>query len=217
MKKRIFPIIAAAMVIVSAFTACSSSKNDVNSKLPSAAPTPAPHSSASPTPAPATPKPSAAPDESSSLSKAEKDIELKSFREALMDEYGDDYVPDTVLTDDEIMEKTGLTEDMFTEIYGEVSSNEENPDIFLAVRAKDGREDEVKQAFEKYKNSLLEDQRYEAYSDRIKSAEIYSHDDYVFMILLGTDDFGEDVENIGERFMDEIRRGVDAIKDVFVR
>jgi hypothetical protein len=206
MKQKIFAIAAAVLMIMTVFTACS------NGKTTSSAASPTPKTSASPSPNVSNnpeASPSVKPDASASA------VELESFRDALKKEYGENYIPDRALTESEIEERTGLTTDLYSRVYAEASTLDESPDIFIAVQAKDGKTEEVKKCLEKYRETMLADNKYEANAERIKAAQVYSQDDHVFMVLLGTNEFGTDNQNIGESLKKEMQRGIDAIKRVF--
>lgn len=210
MKQKFFGILAAALMIMTAFTACSSGKTTSSAVSPS----PSTKTSASPSPK-VSASPEASPSASSNVSGTSTG--LASFRDALKEEYGEDYIPDRVLTEAEIEEKTGLTTAMFSEVYAEASTLDENPDIFIAVKAKDGKTEEVKKLLESYKEKLLADNKYEANKEKITAAQVYTEDDHVFLVLLGANKFENAGENMAENFKTEMQRGVDAIKRAFAK
>lgn len=137
---------------------------------------------------------------------------LGSFREALRDVYGEKYYPDTKLSEEEIRTELGMDETLYEEVYAEKTAQKAHPDTFIAVKAKQGKVDEVKEKLTAYKQRLLEDNDFAASADKINAAEIYSEGDYVFFVLLGDVEDGENSEGIAERFGNEIQRGIDAIK-----
>ena len=139
---------------------------------------------------------------------------LDEFAAALKKEYGSDYLPDTVIDNREIENMTGITQDMYEDIYGEKSSMSMNPDIFIAVKAKEEKRDEVKRLLEKYKEKMAADENYKDAGSRAGSAHVMEQDNYVFLYLLGKNDFGDTVENIGDEIGKELKRAEEVIKNM---
>lgn len=137
---------------------------------------------------------------------------LGTFREALRGVYGEKYYPDTQLTEAEIREELGMDNTLYEEIYAERSAQNAHPDMFVAVKAKDGKTEEVKQKLTAYKQHLLENNNFAAHTEKINAAEIYAEGDYVFFVLLGDVEDNVSSEGFAEAFGKEIQRGIDAIK-----
>ncbi len=199
MIKKIMPALL-AVLLVGTFTGCQSRNNtssSLSSTVSSAASNTDGHASASP---------------NASVMPEENLNGLGSFREALRDVYGEKYYPDTKLSEEEIRTELGMDETLYEEVYAEKTAQKAHPDTFIAVKAKQGKVDEVKEKLTAYKQRLLEDNDFAASADKINAAEIYSEGDYVFFVLLGDVEDGENSEGIAERFGNEIQRGIDAIK-----
>ncbi|MBE6730858.1 MAG: DUF4358 domain-containing protein [Ruminococcaceae bacterium] len=139
---------------------------------------------------------------------------LDEIAAALKEEYGNDYLPDTVISNSEIEEMTGITSDMYEDIYGEKSAMSMHPDIFIAVKAKNNKKDEVKKLLEKYKETMASDKNYEAAGERINNAQVMEQDNYVFLYLLGKSDFGDTVSDIGGEIGKELKRAEEVIKNM---
>ena len=137
---------------------------------------------------------------------------LGAFREALRGVYGEKYYPDTELSETEIREELGLDDSLYEEVYAERSAQNAHPDMFVAVKVKDGKTEEVKQKLTAYKQRLLEDNSFEANTEKINAAEVYAEGDYVFFVLLGDIEDSVSSEGFAEAFGKEIQRGIDAIK-----
>lgn len=137
---------------------------------------------------------------------------LGAFREALRGVYGEKYYPDTELSETEIREELGLDDSLYEEVYAERSAQNAHPDMFVAVKVKDGKTEEVKQKLTAYKQRLLEDNSFEANTEKINAAEVYAEGDYVFFVLLGDIENSVSSEGFAEAFGKEIQRGIDAIK-----
>ena len=137
---------------------------------------------------------------------------LGAFREALRGVYGEKYYPDTELSETEIREELGFDDSLYEEVYAERSAQNAHPDMFVAVKVKDGKTEEVKQKLTAYKQRLLEDNSFEANTEKINAAEVYAEGDYVFFVLLGDIEDSVSSEGFAEAFGKEIQRGIDAIK-----
>ena len=130
------------------------------------------------------------------------------------EEYGNDYLPDTVINNREIEEMTGITPEMYEDIYGEKSAMSMHPDIFIAVKAKSDKKEEVKKLLEKYKETMASDENYQSAGDRINNAQVMEQDNYVFLYLLGKSDFGTAVSDIGGEIGKELKRAEEVIKNM---
>ena len=137
---------------------------------------------------------------------------LGMFRDALRDVYGDKYYPDTEMTEEQIREELGLDESLYEEVYAEHTAENERPDTFIAVKAKSGKVDEVKEKLTAYKQRLIDENSFDANADKLNAAEVYSEGDYVFFVLLGDVDDGTSSEGFAEALGKEVQRGIDAIK-----
>lgn len=138
---------------------------------------------------------------------------LDMFRDALRDVYGDKYYPDTEMTEEQIREELGLDESLYEEVYAEHTAENERPDTFIAVKAKSGKVDEVKEKLTAYKQRLIDENSFDANADKLNAAEVYSEGDYVFFVLLGDVDDGTSSEGFAEALGKEVQRGIDAIKE----
>lgn len=138
---------------------------------------------------------------------------LGMFRDALRDVYGDKYYPDTEMTEEQIREELGLDESLYEEVYAENTDENERPDTFIAVKAKSGKVDEVKEKLTAYKQRLIDENSFDANADKLNAAEIYSEGDYVFFVLLGDVDDSTSSEGFAEALGKEVQRGIDAIKE----
>ena len=138
---------------------------------------------------------------------------LGMFRDALRDVYGDKYYPDTEMTEEQIREELGLDESLYEEVYAEHTAENERPDTFIAVKAKAGKVDEVKEKLTAYKQRLIDENSFDANADKLNAAEVYSEGDYVFFVLLGDVDDGTSSEGFAEALGKEVQRGIDAIKE----
>lgn len=216
-KKNLLGTVFAALLLCTVFTACSSrggESSSVSSSLSSAASDREESTSPSPD-ASASSDGSGSSDSSASGSSGAPEggvSGLPAFRDTLRDVYGDKYYPDTEMTEDEIRDELGLTDDLYEEVYAERTAQKAHPDTFIAVKVKDGKTEAVKEKLEAYKSQLKEDEDFSANADKLDAAQIYDNGDYVFFVLLGDVEDSVSSEGIAEAFGNEIQKGIDAIQ-----
>ena len=234
MKRNILAFLLAALMALS-FTACG--RRDKNEGMVSQSPSPDTSTVPSTTPSPsASPSPefSTVPEDESEGSMPEVsmngEMKLTDFRDAVKEIYGKGYIPERELSEQEVEELTGITSDMYDEILAEASSEETDPDIFIAVKAKDGMGGEVKEKLEIYKTQAGDKFTDEKYADKLAASRVYQTGDYVFMMLLGDESMwngaenaegetlseaaGDAVENIGDRLKNAAEDAIKAIEDL---
>ncbi|MFI3205766.1 MAG: DUF4358 domain-containing protein [Clostridia bacterium] len=195
-------ILISALFIAGSFTACTSETEDQSSIMPSPTAT-------------VTPEPSESPEISDDIMD-ESYGSLDGYFETVKETYADDYIPDMMIDETELETEFGLTKDIYEEVIAERSTLSENPDIFIAVKAVPDKAEEVQKCLEDYKASLLENNEYEANVDKIEASEIYINGDFVFMILLGANDFDNDMD-MAENFKAESQKGVNALENMFTK
>ncbi len=212
-------IMLCSIMITMSFTACSLFMDDEESSMDnSVTPTPMIESSddvTSEMPDDISPSPSTDPEMSGDTTGDMEESDLASYADTIKETYSDDYKPDKKLSEDEINEKLKISSDLYEDIHVEHSTEEGNPDIFVAVKAKEGKETEIETKLNEYKDSLKADTAYEKYADKIDSAEIFTNGSHVFMVLVGADEFEDGMDNMAENYKTEIKKGVDAIQSTF--
>jgi hypothetical protein len=134
------------------------------------------------------------------------------IREALQGVYGDRYAPDTRLTEEQIRTELGLDESLYEEVFAENVSGGRSPDMFIAVKAKAGKAEEVKKKLTAYKDKLSGDKNMSSHMESIQAAQVYAEGDYVFFLLTGASGNGESSEGVAETIGKDIQSGIDAIK-----
>ena len=143
------------------------------------------------------------------------------FRDALRGVYGENYRPNTRMTDEQVRTELGLDDSLYEEVYAENVSGGTHPDTFIAVKAKEGKTEEVKQKLIAYKRHLSQSESYKDYGDHIEAAQVFAEGDYVFFLLTGNGnsmngdaaESGDSSEGLAERLGKEVQRGIDAIRE----
>ena len=87
-------------------------------------------------------------------------------------------------------------------------------DIFVAVKAKEGKAEEVEQLLQTYQDNLLNNSlQYPMNLGKVEGAMLYRNGDYVFYFILGG--YPDDVEEVDAQKEQELNQiGVDAIEEL---
>lgn len=115
-----------------------------------------------------------------------QDATLESVYTAVKEVYGEDYLPNMRLDAETVTSTFGLNTDLYEEVVAEVPMISFNVDTFVAVKAKEGKAEEVKKVLEDYRNSLVESSmQYPVNVPKIQASRVDVYGDYVFYTMLG--------------------------------
>lgn len=198
-----------ALLLGMLFTGCRSNvdKNNSTGNITSSGGTmsstmPSPSASASPTP--------------SSESPEEGNYSLEDMYEKIKDTYGERYYPNQKIKADELNETFGIGEDLYDDFIADRVTGEETPDTLVIIKAKEGKEGEVKQKLEDYRQKLLDDANWADSKEKIEASQVYTNGQYVFYVMLGdVDDDTLSGEGLMEALGKEVDKGIDAIRNFF--
>ncbi|MDD2970762.1 MAG: DUF4358 domain-containing protein [Lachnospiraceae bacterium] len=128
---------------------------------------------------------------------AKPEVELSTIVDAVKEAYGEDYVPDTDVDSELLASTYGITEDMYDEYYAQIPMINVNIDTLIAVKCKDGKQQEVVDALTKYQDYIKNDTlQYPTNSVKVQASKIIEKDGYVFFVMLGS--IPMDVEEQGD-------------------
>ena len=198
-----------ALLLGMLFTGCRSNvdKNNSTGNITSSGGTmsstmPSPSASASPTPSAESPE--------------EGSYSLKDMYEKIKDTYGDRYYPNQQIEADELEKTFGIGEDLYDDFIADRVTGEETPDTLVIIKAKEGKEGEVKQKLEDYRQKLLDDANWADSKEKIEASQVYTNGQYVFYVMLGdVDDDTLSGEGLMEALGKEVDKGIDAIRNFF--
>lgn len=198
-----------ALLLGMLFTGCRSNVDETNSTGNISSSSGGTMSSTMPTPSPsASPAPSSViPDENYSLEDMYNEIK---------DTYGERYYPNQKIEADELEETFGIGDDLYDNFIADRVTGEEAPDTLVIIEAKEGKEDEVKQKLEDYRQKLLDDADWAESKEKIEASKVYNNGRYVFYVMLG--DVEDDTlsgEGLMEALGKEVDKGIDAIRNFF--
>lgn len=143
-------------------------------------------------------------------------LSAKGLRDAIAKAYGDNYLPDQAMDAEMIESEFGLTKDMY-DIVAEAPIISFHPDRLVAVKAKKGKESEVKRALEDALTVMKEQQiQYPVNVAKVNAGKVLEKDGYYcFMILGQTDDTSENDDDAAKFAEKQIDIGVKAFDNYF--
>ncbi len=114
--------------------------------------------------------------------------ELQAVRDAVAEELGDNYWPDTAVTPDLLEPFFGITEDMYDDYLAESPMISMNVDTLLIVKAKEGKLEDLQEAINSYREGKVNDTMQYPYNiGKIHASRIETIGDYVCFVQLGAD------------------------------
>jgi len=141
-------------------------------------------------------------------------VALTEIRDAVKEAYGENYLPQMEY-DAEMFENTfGITKDLYDEFLAEAPMISAQVDVFVAVKAKEGKEEEVKQLLETYCDDVLNNSlQYPMNLGKIEGATIYQNGSYIFYLILGAYPDGQE-EVDAEMAKEQNQIAVDTIEGI---
>lgn len=112
---------------------------------------------------------------------------LSKVYAAVKEAYGEKYVP-SMMFDETMMEGTfGITKDQYDSYVAEGPMISAHVEMFVGIKAKEGKAADVAKALEDYRKSQLDGAlQYPMNMPKIEASEVVTHGDYVFFIMLGS-------------------------------
>lgn len=130
-------------------------------------------------------------------SSVNKDVSLGTVVDAIKEAYGEDYLPSMQVEGQAIADTYGITEEMYEDIFVEVPMISAQIDTLIAVKCADGKQKEVVEALNKYRDYLINDTlQYPMNIPKLNASKIIEKDGFVFFTALGV--VPMDVEEQGE-------------------
>lgn len=113
---------------------------------------------------------------------------MQALREGVKEELGDHYWPEIPLSDKELAEKTGITENMYVEFLAEEQIMEANIDMMIIIHAKEDYVGTVEQALEDYRSRLIEENlKYPQNLAKAEASRMETIENYICFVQLGAD------------------------------
>lgn len=113
---------------------------------------------------------------------------LQNAKKAVTDALGDDYWPDSEIPEEMLNETYGVSADLYDAYLGECPMINVNVDTLLIIHAKDGKVEDVENALNAYRDSLVNDtMQYPMNLGKIQASRVERIGDYVCFVQLGAD------------------------------
>ncbi len=113
-------------------------------------------------------------------------VTIDAIHTAIKDAYGENYLPNMLLSEDEIKALYGIEADWCEEMLAEIPMISANVDTLIAIKAVDGRVEDVENALTSYKEYLENDSfQYPSNIPKIQASTVITRGNYVFFIMLG--------------------------------
>ena len=196
----------AALIVASSIAGCSSNTTSSASSTTSSSVSSSAVSSSVSSEAPASSESAAA------------DVSISEIHEAVKAAYGENYIPSMAYEEQQLNEIYGINTDNVEEFILEAPMISAHVDTFAAIKAKEGKGEEVEAELNAYRDILVNDtMQYPSNLAKISASQVVRHGDYVFFVMLGA--FNKDMdasEDEQAKFAQEQTQiGVDAINAFF--
>lgn len=145
------------------------------------------------------------------------DVDLKAIHTAVKESLGEEYIPDRDLEKEELT-NMGLNTDDMEEYIAEAPMISMNIDNFIAIKAKEGKADEIEKTLKEWRDYLIENSmQYPMNIAKVNAANVSRHGDYVFFTMLGKYDGRDDIteEQALQFAKDEVKKVEDVIAGFF--
>ena len=120
--------------------------------------------------------------------------DLQEIVQAVKDAYGDNYLPSMQMDEQMMTDVYGVDMDNVEEFVAEGPMISAHVDTFIAVKAKEGKGEQVQQELQAYLDYVQENAlQYPMNTAKVQAAQVVRHGDYVFYVLLGGYDERTDV------------------------
>ena len=144
---------------------------------------------------------------------------LSDIVQAVKDAYGENYLPSMEITEDMMSDIYGVNMDNVDEFIAEAPAISAHVDTFIAVKAKEGKGEEVEKELQAYLDYVVDNSiNYPMNVAKVQSAKVVRYDDYVFYVMLGgyNDENPDATEEENVKFaQDQIQLGLDTIASFF--
>ncbi len=150
-----------------------------------------------------------------------QDITMQELKEAVVAILAENYWPNMEIDAASLEEIYGIKPDMYEDYFAECPSINVNVDTLIIVKAKEGQEENVKNALEEYRErNISENMQYPMNLGKVQASRIEVFDRYVCFVQLGADttaamDVSE--EAVVDQCLEENERALDAIEKALLK
>ena len=113
---------------------------------------------------------------------------LQDAKKAVTNALGENYWPDSEIPEEMLGDTFGVSADLYDAYLGEAPMISVNVDTLLIIHAKDGKVEDVENALNAYRDSLVNDtMQYPMNLGKIQASRVERIGDYVCFVQLGAD------------------------------
>lgn len=132
---------------------------------------------------------------------------MDELRDAVIVMIGENYWPDTILTKEEVAERTGISDDLYEDCLAEYQHTEAGVDMMILIEAKEESVEMVEKYLNDYREVLLHIYSQQPQNRaKVLASRMEVVDNYVCYVQLGADI--SDMESSGEDAMTDYCREV---------
>lgn len=141
---------------------------------------------------------------------------MMELKEAVADMIGENYWPDTLLSEEELAERTGISENMYDSFMAEYQRAEAGIDMLILIEAKEDSVSDVEEYLNDYRELLLKIYEKQPINEaKIFASRIETIQNYVCYVQLGADMAGlteAGRDQMVEYCQQENERAIDAVE-----
>ncbi len=144
---------------------------------------------------------------------------MQAIKQSVVDQIGEDYWPNMMITPDLLEGIYGITSDMYVDYMAEMPMISTNVDTLIVVWAKEGKVQEVEDALNAYRDMLIDDTfQYPMNVGKIQASMVETVGDFVCFVQLGADVMDlleEGDDKVIEHCEKQNKRVLDALDSTF--
>lgn len=113
---------------------------------------------------------------------------MDDLKNAVVEILGENYWPDTLLSSEELAERTGISENMYEDFLAEYQRTEAGIDMMILIKSKEGEMDTIEKYLNDYRETLLKIYEQQPQNNaKVFASRIEIIDSYICYIQLGAD------------------------------
>ncbi len=113
---------------------------------------------------------------------------MDDLKSAVIEILGENYWPDTLLSSEELAERTGISENMYDDFLAEYQRTEAGIDMMILIKSKEGEMDNIEKYLNDYRETLLKIYEQQPQNKaKVFASRIEIIDSYICYIQLGAD------------------------------
>lgn len=124
---------------------------------------------------------------STTVPETETEVDLTEVHQAVKEACGENYIPSMAYDEEMLANTFGLEADLYDSYIAEGPMITVQVEQFVAVKAKEGKGDQVAEKLNAYRDNLLNNSmQYPMNLPKIEASQVVQEGDYVFFVMLGS-------------------------------